>query len=166
MKLGDLFENWGIKRIHINMLGLADLEFNPESCDQEAAWELYIELITRITTQDLEDNTGVEEVALESIYSIFDITRQLLKEKGRKSSEFSKIAIVMLNGIIRPFTAKWHRIIYNNEFNADNKKIFRAELKDLQENLKKITKMLLQIAKISNIENVKDIEGLLINENR
>lgn len=151
MKIKDLFEKWGLKKISVNAFGLADLEFKPAPEDQEAAWELYIELITRITTQEFGDDVGVEETALESVYNLFKITRIILKEKGRKCVEFSKVAIIMLNEIIRPFTAKWHKILVDGKFdNNDNRQQFRNELKELQTELCRITFMLSQIAKVAD----------------
>lgn len=70
---------------------------------------MYVELITRITTQPLVQNKGDEATALESIYNIFEITREILKSEGKKAKNFTKIAIVVLNQMIRPFTAKWHK---------------------------------------------------------
>lgn len=48
---------------------------------------------------------GDEETALKSIHSLFPTTRDIIKQHGRKSLTFTKLAIVVLNQIIRPFTA-------------------------------------------------------------
>ncbi len=74
---------------------------------KEAAWDLYVELLTRITTQPLPDEDGVEQTALDSIYALFGITRETLKAHGRSCIQFAKIAIVVLEQVVRPFTAKW-----------------------------------------------------------
>jgi len=103
----DLFQRWGLGSIKLNVL-FAEIEFTPTEDDQTAAWDMYVELITRIATQRLDENTGDEETALNSVYSLFDITRTVLKEKGRNAPNFTKIAIIVLNQVIRPFTAKWH----------------------------------------------------------
>ncbi len=71
---------------------------------------MYIELITRVSTQDLVPELGEEQSALDSVYSLFDTTRDILKSKGRKSIKFTQIAVIVLNQIIRPFTTKWHKI--------------------------------------------------------
>ena len=73
---------------------------------EKAAWELYIELLTRITTQPLPQSYGDEKTALDSVFSIFGLTRSIIKENGTNCIEFTKIAIIVLNQIIRPFTAK------------------------------------------------------------
>jgi len=117
---------------------------------------LYIELVTRVTTQELPEETGVEEAALYSVYSIFNITRNTLKEHGRKARGFSKIAIVVLNQIIRPFTTKWHRLREEGAFQInDRKKEFRSELMRLQIQLRQYTKLL---ADLADVEDMTDIE--------
>lgn len=52
----------------------------PQDYDHNAAWELYIELLTCLATQSLDDEHGDEKTALNSIFSLFDITRQVLKK--------------------------------------------------------------------------------------
>ena len=111
---------------------LAEVEFGATEDDQTAAWDMYVELITRITTQSLDDTDGDEETALNSIYQLFPITREILKSKGRNAENFSKIAIIVLNQIIRPFTAKWHKKKLNGAFsNQDECILFAKQLKML-----------------------------------
>ena len=50
MKVKDLFENWGLTNIKLNV-GFMEAEFEAKPDDQEAAWEMYVELITRTLTQ-------------------------------------------------------------------------------------------------------------------
>ena len=109
MKVKDLFENWGLTNIKLNV-GFMEAEFEAKPDDQEAAWEMYVELITRTLTQELRDEDGDEKTALDSVHSLFPITREILKSKGRKCEAFTKIAVIVLNQIVRPFTAKWHKL--------------------------------------------------------
>lgn len=71
MNYKQLFDKWGLTNIKLN-LNFVEVEFSITADDQEAAWEMYIELITRVVTQNLELNTGNEMTALESIYSLLD----------------------------------------------------------------------------------------------
>jgi len=113
---------------------------------------MYVELITRITTQSLDDTDGDEETALNSIYQLFPITREILKSKGRNAENFSKIAIIVLNQIIRPFTAKWHKKKLNGAFsNQDECILFRTELKQLQSELICYSKLLAEVAKVEDL---------------
>ena len=131
MNLEKLLSKFEIKLSLNAFLIKADIHFTNN--DKKAAWELYIELLTRITTQSLPDKDGIEQTALDSIYSIFSLTREVLKKYGSKTIEFSKIAVPVLNQIIRPFTAKWHRLSQENTFNDPQKcQEFREELEKLQ----------------------------------
>ncbi len=137
----------------------ADLEFKPTNDDQTAAWDMYVELITRITTQPLAIDEGDEATALESVHSIFGITREILKTKGKNAINFTKIAIIVLNQIIRPFTAKWHKKMLNNAFqNNDECLIFREELNNLQKELINYTKLLADLAMVEDLTVIELIE--------
>ena len=68
---------------------------------------------------------------------------KIIKRHGRDCDEFTKIAIVILNQKIRPFTEKWHSESLNKAFEDEKKcKKFRKELKELQHTLRIFTKML------------------------
>lgn len=155
MKLKDWLNKWHMDSLKINAKFL-ELELKFEEADKKAAWELYIELITRTTTQHLPDEDGLEITALESVYKIFELSREIIKGNGRKCFEFTKIAIVVLNQVIRPFTAKWHKLSSEGAFNDKKKcKKFRKELSELQVDLRKYTQMLSDMA---GVEDLTDLE--------
>ena len=52
-----------------------DLEWIPGDADRRAAWNVYTELRTRISTQPLAYRAGDEGTALKSIYRLFDLSR-------------------------------------------------------------------------------------------
>lgn len=150
MKWGKWLEQWDMTSLKIKTPFL-DMEWKPQDEDKSAAWELYIELLTRITTQPLDDTHGDEETALKSIHSIFGLTREVIKKNGRHCIEFTKIAIVVLNQVIRPFTAKWHRLSIQGAFsNKETCNEFREELTQLQNILIIYTKMLGDMAGIED----------------
>ena len=150
MKWRKWLEKWDMSSLKIKTPFL-DMEWKPQDEDKNAAWELYIELLTRITTQPLTDVYGDEETALKSIYSIFSLTRDVIKNNGRHCIEFTKIAIIILNQVIRPFTAKWHKLSIQGEFsNPDSCLRFREELVELQTVLNIYTKMLGDMAGIED----------------
>lgn len=156
MKWGKWIENWGMTSLKIKTPFL-EMDWNPQDEDKAAAWELYIELLTRITTQYLDDAHGDEKTALTSIFSIFAITRDVMKNNGRHCIEFTKIAVVVLNQIIRPFTAKWHSLSINDSFDDPQKcKEFRSELVALQDVLRIYTKML---ADMAGVEDLTELEN-------
>lgn len=106
---------------------LASVELTPETAEakiagqtvgfridveRRAAWQLYVELNTRIATQPLKASEGLLREALSSLHAVFGITREILKEagpvvaQGRESLGF--YAMEILNQILRPILAKWH----------------------------------------------------------
>ena len=152
MKIQDWFENWGITGLKISA-GFMQMEWQPKPEEEQAAWELYIELITRVATQPLGKDQGDEAAALKSIFSLFEVTRNLLKEKGRKAEVFSKIAVVILNQKIRPFTATWHkRVLDNNLEKPEDKALFRNELIQIQNMLRGYAAMLAKVAGVEDFQ--------------
>jgi hypothetical protein len=134
-----------------------EMEWQPQDEDKAAAWELYVELLTRITTQPLAISDGDEETALKSIHSLFPITREVLKNNTRHCSEFAKIAIVVLNQVIRPFTAKWHRLSLQGAFTETLKcQEFRQELAVLQTTLRNYTRMLADMAGVEDLTKLEN----------
>ena len=135
-------DNWDMTSLKINAHFL-EMEWKPQDEDKNAAWELYIELLTRITTQPLPPEDGVEKTALDSVFSLFALTRDIIKRHGRGCAEFTKLAIVVLNQIVRPFTARWHRLSQQGVFDDPAQcQIFRQELTALQTQLTRYTQML------------------------
>jgi hypothetical protein len=156
MKWSEWLENWSMTSLKIKAPFL-DMEWNPRDEDKDAAWELYTELLTRITTQNLPIESGDEKTALDSVFKIFDLTRATIKAHGRGCIEFTKIAVVVLNQTIRPFTAKWHKIAVTNGFaNASTCKEFRSDLIELQQKLRIYTKMLSDMAGVEDLTELED----------
>lgn len=155
MKLGQWLQNWDMTSLKITA-PFMEMEWSPKDEDKAAAWDLYVELLTRIATQPLDPNHGDEKTALDSIYSLFPITREILKAHTRECQEFAKIAIVVLNQIVRPFTAKWHRLSLQGELSGTEANAeFRAELAVLQARLKTFTKMLADMAGVEDLTTLE-----------
>ena len=151
MKRRDFLERWGLSSLKIN-LGFLEGEFKPSDPDRAAAWELYVELLTRVTTQSLAPEDGDEKTALDSVYAIFPLTREILRRQGSGSGEFAKLAIPVLNQVIRPFTAKWHRNSLAGAFNdASQCQAFRSELGMLQIDLRNYTRALAAMAEVEDL---------------
>lgn len=98
---------------------LGSLELQNDEVQQRAAWALYVELSTRIAVQPLGSEDGILREALTSLYNIFNITRQVLREAGpeiaKGSQSLGSISIDVLNKGLRPFLVKWHPILKNYE---------------------------------------------------
>lgn len=156
MKWSKWLEQWDMTSLKIKTPFL-DMEWEPQDEDRAAAWDLYIEMLTRITTQPLDDHHGDELTALQSVHSLFGTTRDVMKKNGRHCIEFTKIAVVVLNQIIRPFTAKWHGLSEKECFSDPEQcQVFRKELADLQGKLRSYSKML---ADMAGVEDLTELEN-------
>ncbi len=97
--------------------------WKPDEREQDAAWEMYVELVTRISVAELEPSEGLLRESLSSLYGVFTTTRQILREhgpsiarpKGDGEMSFGYIAICVLNYVLRPVLAKWHPLLLDYE---------------------------------------------------
>lgn len=104
---------------------LIDVEgtWEADEAQRSAAWELYVELVTRVSVVELKNNEGLLREALSSVYSLFQTTRGILKtygpgiarpiKKGRVS--FGYLAVAVLNLVVRPVLAEWHPLLQAHE---------------------------------------------------
>lgn len=158
MNLKEWLNQWELSSLKINTQ-IVEAEWSPKASDKKAAWKLYIELLTRITTQALPAESGDEEAALKSIHSLFETTRDILKEQGKGCVEFTKIAIVVLNQVVRPFTAEWHRKSLAGDFNKETEcALFREQLAELQVELRKYSRALADLAGVEDLTDLEDVE--------
>ena len=156
MKRRDWLEKWGLGEIKLT-LGFAEATWAPNDADREAAWELYVELLTRITTQPLADEHGDEKTALDSVFALFGITREILRRRQSGCGEFAKLAIPTLNQIVRPFTAKWHKLSLQGAFeDPEKRQTFRTELAALQS---KLTHVAQALSDLAQVEDLTALEG-------
>jgi hypothetical protein len=154
MRWADWLDKWNMRSLSIK-LPFLELQWAPGDADRAAAWDMYIELLTRVTTQSLPEGDGVERAALASVQSLFPTTREVLRRHGRSASEFTRIAIVVLNQVIRPFTTRWHLLSQAGAFDdAVQRAAFRRELEALRAQLIQYTRALADMA------GVEDLTGL------
>lgn len=107
----------------------------PTEPDKALAWDIYVELQTRIAVQPLKNDEGDDLTALQSVYSLFPLSRESLRKHGVACANSGTLITVFLNEKIRPFTAKWHKISLLEDW-CENKgvinKEFRTALKHVQ----------------------------------
>jgi hypothetical protein len=102
------------------------------SPDQLAAHSLLWELRTRITTQPLPYQYGVETRALESLWEVFGLARKAMKDHPG-CAEFARVTTDMLNVDLRPVTAKWRRAHEAGVLDSkDGANAFRIDLAAVQ----------------------------------
>lgn len=144
-----------LKEVGLSLFGTS-VTWVPDTEQQQAAWEMYVELVTRIAVQKLEDDEGLMREALSSLYALFGETRRILRAYGpgvatpsKKSDvSFGEIAVRVLNEWLRPLLAKWHPLLsdhesrrktstsaYEHERGWDKANALRSDLADLQARL-------------------------------
>lgn len=156
MKWRKWLEHWNMTSLKIATPFL-EMEWQPQEPDKNAAWELYIELLTRVATQKLPASHGDEKMILDNIYGLFQITRDIIKRNGQDCIEFTKIAIIVLNQVIWPFTAKWYKLILEIGFDdKTTQKEFRVELEGLQNTLRNYTKALADMAGVEDLTSLEE----------
>jgi hypothetical protein len=117
-------ESITLEEVEIEWLGLKG-KWVADRAQQEASWELYVELITRISVQPLKADEGLLREALSSLYSLFPETRRILREHGPRVARplqggtlsLGQIAVEVLNLRLRPLLAKWHPLLQTYETN-------------------------------------------------
>ena len=155
MNLGKLFRDFHLEKVKLNLKAV-EIEVSFQETDKDAAWDLYVEMLTRIVTQPLPPEAGDERAALDSVHSLAQTTRDILRHHGRASIQFSKVAVPVLNQIVRPFTAKWHKESLAGSFEQEGKRTqFRKELECLQVELRNYNRLL---AEIAGVEDLTDLE--------
>ena len=130
-------------------------KWKPNKSDENAAWVMYVEMVTRVITQPLPPKHGDEVAALKSVYSLFETTRNVLKEHGQACNEFPQIAVEILNQKVRPFTTEWHSEDLKTTFESESRRDeFREDLEQLQEVLREYTLALGVMAKVKDLTNL------------
>ena len=105
-------------KLDLKLPGIGGIQgtWEPDESEVRAAWELYVEMVTRTPLGDLSTQEGSTREALNSIYSLFDTTRVILrsygpsvaKPGGGRGLSFGYLAVSMLNLVLRPLLTKWH----------------------------------------------------------
>jgi hypothetical protein len=110
-------------RLKLPFLGEIKGTWAPDESERSAAWELYVELITRVSLARSDPTEGTLRDALSLLYSLFNTTRKILREygpgiaqpKGEGSISFKYLAIAALNAVLRPVLAIWHPLLLDYE---------------------------------------------------
>jgi hypothetical protein len=95
--------------------------------------------------------------ALKSIHDLFPLTRSTIKRHGRHCTNFTRIAVVILNQKVRPFTVKWHRRISSGSLSDADRLAFRQELSRLQQDLRNYTRLLADLAAVEDLTDLEDV---------
>ena len=116
-----------LKKISVELglpyIGKISGDWEPDQKERQAAWELYVELITRVSVINLGPNEGLLREALSSLFSLFSTTREILRKYGPAVAKpkveggisFGRLSVAVLNAVLRPVLSKWHPILEDYE---------------------------------------------------
>ncbi len=99
--------NVNLKLPYVNAIqGVWDVK----ECETHAAWETYVEIVTRILPAHPVTHTRCPEVELVSIRDLFDKIRDILKRSGPSIGQthlkggltFAFLALTIMNVVLRP----------------------------------------------------------------
>lgn len=113
-------------KVSLNLpFGLGGIEqtWEPNDAERRAAWELYVEVATRVATVPLPAGAGLQREALNSLYALFAVTREILRRYGPEvaqptdadSASFGTLAVTILNQALRPLLSTWHPLLQDHE---------------------------------------------------
>lgn len=141
--------------------GLGEAEWKENAAQREAAWKLYVELVTRVTVQPLGEDEGIMRETLDSLYAMFEVTREVLKaagpDVGAKQGSVGGLAIGVLNKGLRPFLGKWHSALRDHEdvrregVSARNHEIAWSRIAECRSDLERLREHLRQYAKVLGV---------------
>jgi hypothetical protein len=102
-----------LTEVKITIPQFSELTFVVNDESRVVAWKLFVETVTRVTTQPLNDDQGLIREAMTSLYGLFATTRETLKSSRPSvpapgSQTVEHLAVTMLNWEIRPFLSTWH----------------------------------------------------------
>ena len=157
-----------LKQVTVSLpFGIGSASWEADSTERNAAWELYVELVTRVAVQSLDPQEGLVREAMNSLYSLFGSTREILRKAGPKvgasHDSVGGIAIAVLNNGLRPFLSKWHPMLLEWEetkIDEESPRVHekkwemetdvRNELEGLRRNLEQYA---IALAKISGVDS-------------
>lgn len=102
-----------LKKVSVGLpFGMGQAEWEADDTQMRAAWNLYVELVTRVAVEALDEENGLLREGLNSLYQLFPQTREILRTAGpsigAKMPSVGGLAIAVLNKGLRPFMTKWH----------------------------------------------------------
>ena len=147
--------------------------WEPDESEVRAAWELYVEMVTRTPLGGFSSQDGSLRESLDSIYSLFDTTRGILRESGpavaRPKSggklSFGYLAVSMLNRVLRPFLTEWHPKLrswertnpHRDASEWEGRSDFLNALRDISVQLRQYADLFAEVADVPEL--IEDIDA-------
>jgi uncharacterized membrane protein len=164
-----------LTEVTITVPQVSELKFVVNNEARQVAWKLYVETVTRVSTQPLADEDGFIREALTSVYGLFATTRDVLKDSrpsvpvsGDPTVEY--LAVTMLNRELRPFLSKWHPRLreYEKSHPDDRESAWpgnvecRSELRVVQDHLAEFARGFARLAGVRDDQSAIAPAGQLL----
>jgi hypothetical protein len=93
--------------------------WQPDESEHNASWEMYVELVTRISGIEARPGEGRLRDALTSLHHLVAETRRILRSYGPIVAQpsgggdlsFGYIAVAVSNLVLRPLLDRWHLLL-------------------------------------------------------
>ncbi|WP_155055308.1 hypothetical protein [Streptomyces blattellae] len=159
-------------KLTIPFVGEISGTWEPADAERSAAWELYLELVTRVSVEELDPDEGFLREALSSLYTFFNTTREILRRYGPDVApplapghvSFGVLAVTVLNRVLRPLLAQWHprltayesqrppgRDPVEHERQWEHVQALRTEIGAVRETLVSLARTLQEVAGVSDL---------------
>lgn len=150
--------------------------WEPTECERNAAWDMYVELVTRIPIAQVKPGESSLQVCLNSLYKLFGATREILRKYGpfvaRPRSEgqisFGYLSVKILDIVLRPFLVKWYPMLVDYESTRKSSVSAReherkwVKYEALKKGLDDVRAALLQYAQL--LARASEVPSLIFNE--
>ena len=150
-----------LQSVTVTIPWVGNATFVPDEAESNAAWSIYVEIVTRVPTQPLSDGSIRE--ALDSVYRMFVVMRTVLRDSGPRIAHgrdsLAPLILGVLNDGLRPFLSEWHSKLSAHESTRDTRRgvsehealwperqEFTEALDGLREELERYAEELLKIA--------------------
>ncbi|MEV7884843.1 hypothetical protein ACWD3I_18620 [Streptomyces sp. NPDC002817] len=162
-------------RLAIPFVGDITGTWEPADAERGAAWELYLELVTRVSVEELDPEQGFLREALSSLYTFFDTTREILRRYGPEVApplapghvSFGVLAVTVLNRVLRPLLSSWHPrlaayesqrpegvdpVVWERQW--EHADVLRARIAEVRVTLASLAENLREVADVSDLINL------------
>lgn len=128
-----------------------------EHANKVAAWDLYVELMTRVVYSNSDIEAGKEHMMIARVQSFSHSAFEILKNHGKGCRPCAKLIFKLFDKVLRPFNEKHYKRDEKNSvvspkerdayfrFLVSRNEEFRKDFAELQEAVKPYIKQLAEI---------------------
>jgi hypothetical protein len=130
----------------------------------KAGWKIFVEVVSRISTQPLASDAGLLHEALQSLYTLVGLIREELKSMpptppaavGNETVE--RISLRLLNRHLRPFLAVWHpHMVERKQRGPENDASAAACRRELEEMRSRMMNDVRRLGELIGVQHVDEM---------